>query len=184
MQGGRALVPPLAEVLGYGRHVAQDPKTPAGTSIPLDTVIGTGAASTEPVPDASPAAAPPPEPEPQDASPEVAETQPEVDVYGAPFTARSYGGEVVWAECEAYVSKVMRIRASEVVVISTKNRSAMVVMLTGGRAVLEIEADGDMQMQELEPAAPVEIAEDTRYRLVAMTDVELFTIFAPDRTED
>ena len=131
MQGGRALVPPLAEILGYGRDVAQDPKTPAGTSIPLDTVIGTGAASTEPVPDASPAAAPPPEPEPQHASPEVAEIQPEVDVYGAPFTARSYGGEFVWAECDAYVSKVMRIRASEVVVISTKNRSAMVVMLTG-----------------------------------------------------
>ena len=85
------------------------------------------------------------------------------DDYAAPFEARSFGGEYVWAQAAGYTAKVLRVRAGEQVAISTKGRRDMFVMLT-----------------ELVPAASVAILEgEHAYRLVAMTDVELFTIYSP-----
>jgi hypothetical protein len=102
------------------------------------------------------------------------------DDYGPPFEARSFGGEFVWAQAPGYTAKVLRVRAGENVAISTKGRRDMVVMLTGGRALLETRGDENIDRVELLPATPVAIAEgEVAYRLVAVTDVELFTIYAP-----
>jgi hypothetical protein len=102
------------------------------------------------------------------------------DDYAAPFEARSFGGEFVWAQAPGYTAKVLRVRAGENVAISVKGRRDMVVMLTGGRALLETRGDDNIDRVELLPATPVTIAEgEVVYRLVAMTDVELFTIYAP-----
>lgn len=105
---------------------------------------------------------------------------PAEDDYGPPFEARSFGGEFVWAQAPGYTAKVLRVRAGENVAISVKGRRDMVVMLTGGRAVLETRGDDSIDRVELLPATPITIAEgEVVYRLVAMTDVELFTIYAP-----
>ena len=105
---------------------------------------------------------------------------PAEDDYGAPFEARSFGGEFVWAQAPGYTAKVLRVRAGEIVAISVKGRRDMVLMLTGGRAVLETRGDADIDRVELLPATPMPVAEgEVVYRLVAMTDVELFTIYAP-----
>ena len=54
----------------------------------------------------------------------------------------------------------------------------MVLMLTGGRALLETRDGDNVDRVELLPATPVAIVEgDHVYRLVAVTDVELFTIY-------
>ena len=103
----------------------------------------------------------------------------DVDEVAGPFEARSFGGEFVWAEAPGYSAKILRVRPGEKVVVSTKGRKDMIAMLTGGRAVLEIHADGDVDRVELMPAGPVPILPDRDYRLVAMTEVELFTIFSP-----
>jgi hypothetical protein len=100
--------------------------------------------------------------------------------FGPPFTPRSFGGELVWANSEAFTSKVLRIRAGEVVLISTKGRSDMVAMLTGGRAVLEVEDDGEIIREEISPGTPTSIRSESAHRIVAMTDVELFTVYAND----
>lgn len=102
------------------------------------------------------------------------------DDYGPPFEARSFGGEFVWAQAPAYTAKVLRVRAGEQVAISTKGRRDMFVMLTGGRALLETRDEGNVDRVELVPATSVPIREgELVYRLVAMTDVELFTIYSP-----
>ncbi len=100
--------------------------------------------------------------------------------YGPPFEARSFGGEFVWAQAPSFTAKVLRVRAGQTVAISTRGRRDMVVMLTGGRALLETRSDSNVDRVELLPAAPVAILEgEQAYRLVAVTDVELFTIYAP-----
>lgn len=107
-------------------------------------------------------------------------TDPADDDYGPPFEARSFGGEFVWAQTPGYTAKVLRVRAGENVAISVKGRKDMVVMLTGGRGMLETRGDDNIDRVELLPATPVTIAEgEVVYRLVAMTDVEMFTIYAP-----
>lgn len=100
--------------------------------------------------------------------------------YGPPFEARSFGGEFVWAQAPGFTAKVLRVRAGQTVAISTKGRRDMVVMLTGGRALLETRGESNVDRIELLPATPVPILEgEQAYRLIAVTDVELFTIYAP-----
>ena len=102
------------------------------------------------------------------------------DDYGPPFEARSFGGEFVWAQASGYTAKVLRVRAGENVAISTKGRRDMFVMLTGGRALLETRNEGNVDRIEMLPATSVPILEgELAYRLVAMTDVEMFTIYSP-----
>ena len=74
----------------------------------------------------------------------------------------------------------LQVAAGEQVAISTKGRRDMFVMLTGGRALLETRTDANIDRVELVPASSVPILEGEQvYRLVAMTDVELFTIYSP-----
>lgn len=110
---------------------------------------------------------------------EEAAVDPSDDDYGPPFERRSFGGEFVWAQAPGYTAKVLRVRAGEVVAISTRGRRDMVLMLTGGRALLETRAEDSVDRVELLPATPITVAEgEHAYRLVAVTDVELFTIYS------
>lgn len=121
------------------------------------------------------AAAEEPETDPAEAA-----VDPDDDDYGPPFERRSFGGEFVWAQGPGYTAKVLRVRAGEVVAISTKGRKDIVVMLTGGRALLETRGDDNVDRVELMPATPVVVADgDVAYRLVAVTDVEMFTAYSP-----
>ena len=116
-----------------------------------------------------------------DANPDDGADDPGDDDYGPPFERRSFGGEFVWARGDGYTAKVLRVRAGEVVAISTRGRRDMTVMLTGGRALLETRAEDNVDRVELLPATPVAISEgEHAYRLVAVTDVELFTIYSPN----
>ncbi|HRI10574.1 MAG TPA: hypothetical protein PKW35_22290 [Nannocystaceae bacterium] len=111
----------------------------------------------------------------------AAEEAPSTDEsdYGPPFEARSFGGELVWAHAPGYTAKILRVRAGENVIVSTRGRRDMVIMLTGGRAVLEIRDPENTDRVELMPASPVPIEVGHDYRLVALTEVELMTIYSP-----
>jgi hypothetical protein len=102
----------------------------------------------------------------------------EQDDYGEPFDARSFGGEFVWAKAKGYTCKILRVRAGEKVLVSTRGRQDMVVMLTGGRAVLEVLDGDETDRVEMMPAVPVSVHPDREHRLVAMTEVEMFTVYS------
>ncbi len=108
----------------------------------------------------------------------VEELSDEDSDYAEPFEAKSFGGQFVWADKDSFQAKILRVRAGEKVIISTRGRKDMVIMLTGGRGLLEVIANGEVDKRELEPAEPVDIEEGPDYRLVAVTEVELFTIHA------
>jgi hypothetical protein len=101
------------------------------------------------------------------------------DDYGPPFVTRSFGGEFVWAEGDAFTCKILRVRPGENVIVSTQGRKDMIAMLTGGRGVLEVlTADGTDRV-ELLPGSPIPIRPGHDYRLVALTEVELYTVYSP-----
>jgi hypothetical protein len=110
-----------------------------------------------------------------------AEAEPDEDDDGPGelFTARDFGGEFVWAEAPGYTSKILRVKPGKNVIVSTRGRKDMIAMLTGGRAVLEVIEGDDVDRVELMPGAPIVIEPDRDYRLVALTEVELFTIYSP-----
>jgi hypothetical protein len=99
--------------------------------------------------------------------------------YGEPFEGRSFGGEFVWAEGDAFTCKILRVRAGEKVLVSTRGRKDMTVMLTGGRAILEVLEGDEVDRVEMLPAAPIQVHPDREHRLVAITEVEMFTVYSP-----
>ena len=117
--------------------------------------------------------------EPEDELPEPEDEEIEQDDYDPPFEARSFGGEFVWAKASGYTCKILRVRAGEKVLVSTRGRKDMIVMLTGGRAVLEVLEGEDTDRVEMLPAAPITVHPEREHRLVAMTDVEMFTVYSP-----
>ena len=119
------------------------------------------------------------EAEPEAAEELADEDADELDHYGEPFEARSFGGEFVWAEGDTFTCKILRVRAGEKVLVSTRGRKDMTVMLTGGRAVLEVIEGEDVDRVEMLPAAPIQVHPDREHRLVAMTEVEMFTVYSP-----
>lgn len=127
----------------------------------------TGAAA-EPVPDS----------EPRALDEETSDPDAEDD-FGPPFVSKTFGGAFVWAKGAGYVATVLRVKEGKTVPVSTQNRRDMTIMLTGGRAVLEVDARDDVDRVELVPAGPVNIDPGHTYRLVALTEVELFTVYTP-----
>ncbi len=119
-------------------------------------------------------AQPPTEQAPEQAAEEQVD---EYDDYGPPFIKRSFGGEFCWAKAPGYIAKILRVQPGENVIVSTRNRSDMVVMLTAGRAVMEMRDPDSVDRVELMPAEPMAITEDHDFRLIALTDVELMTIY-------
>jgi mannose-6-phosphate isomerase-like protein (cupin superfamily) len=99
------------------------------------------------------------------------------DDYGEPFEPRSFGGEFVWAEAPGYTCKILRVRPGEKVLVSTRGRKDMVVMLTGGRAILEVLEGDETDRVEIMPGAPVRVHPEREHRLVAMTEVEMFVVY-------
>lgn len=99
------------------------------------------------------------------------------DEFGPPFVPKTFGGAFVWAKGEGFVTTVLRIKAGKSVPVATTNRQDMHVMLTGGRAVLEIDDGTEVDRIELVPAGPLLIDPAHRYRLIAMTEVEIFTVY-------
>lgn len=121
----------------------------------------------------------PPEPTPVAADDESSDLPDEESDFGPPFAAKTFGAAFVWARGEQFVCTVLRVKEGGNVVVSPQNRRDMHVMLTGGRAVLELHDGTDLDRVELLPAAPVRIEEGRSYRLIAMTEVELFTVYTP-----
>ena len=101
------------------------------------------------------------------------------DDFGAPFIPKTFGGAFVWAKGEAFVTTVLRVKEGKSVPVATQNRRDMFVMLTGGRAVLEVDDGTEVDRVELMPAGPLRIHPGNRYRLVAITEVEIFTVYSP-----
>lgn len=100
--------------------------------------------------------------------------------YGPPFDGKDFGGQFIWAQSPSFEAKILRVRAGKKVIISTRRRKDMTVMLTGGRGVLEVIDDDGADLIELMPGSPVAIKHGPDYRLVAITEIELFTVHAPD----
>src|SRR5690606_32686572 len=69
--------------------------------------------------------------------------------FGPPFVAKTFGGSFVWAKGEAFQATVLRVKEGKTVPVATQNRRDMYIMLTGGRAVMEILEGDEVEREEL-----------------------------------
>lgn len=150
-----------------------EPEQPEAT----EAVAPSAAPPNDPAAPSAEASAAPPSDDSDPGEDADADAEEVFDEFGPPFVPKTFGGAFVWAKGENFVTTVLRIKQGKSVPVATTNRQDMHVMLTGGRAVLEVDDGTEVDRIELMPAGPLHIDPAHRYRLIAMTEVEIFTVY-------
>jgi mannose-6-phosphate isomerase len=94
---------------------------------------------------------------------------------------KPWGWELIWADAETYVGKLLFIRAREALSLQyheTKDESWLVHQ---GRATLEIgEVGGELETTEIEPGLAFRLRPGTVHRLTALEDTLVFEVSTPN----
>lgn len=103
---------------------------------------------------------------------------------------KPWGHEMIWAETDRYVGKILHIKAGERLSLQYHVKKDETVMVLSGRMRFEYYQDGEEpQVKELGPREPFHVKPGLRHRMVALEDtdvVEVSTIELDDvvRLED
>lgn len=94
---------------------------------------------------------------------------------------KPWGSEVVWAQNETYVGKILRVNAGKRLSLQYHDRKLETQCLLSGRAVLIVEdGDGVLRELEMETGKGYTIQPFQRHRLVALSDVTVLEVSTPE----
>ena len=90
---------------------------------------------------------------------------------------KPWGHEEIWAECEAYVGKILVIRAGHRLSLQHHEVKEETVRLQSGCMELELQADdGSMEVHLLNPGDVFHIHPGRKHRMHAIEDCEVFEV--------
>ncbi|HUQ01466.1 MAG TPA: hypothetical protein VM261_03175 [Kofleriaceae bacterium] len=94
---------------------------------------------------------------------------------------KPWGHELIWAQTERYVGKVLHIKAGEALSLQYHRVKDETVMVLRGRMRFEHFRDGEpSQALELEPMKPFHIPPGLRHRMVAVEDTDVLEVSTPE----
>lgn len=90
---------------------------------------------------------------------------------------KPWGHELIWAETEQYVGKILHIKAGEALSLQYHRIKDETIMVLSGRMQLIYYAEGEApRSRELGPREPVRITPQLRHRYIALEDTELLEV--------
>jgi mannose-6-phosphate isomerase-like protein (cupin superfamily) len=94
---------------------------------------------------------------------------------------KPWGWELVWAETDAYVGKLLFVRAGESLSLQYHERKDESWLVREGRATLELgEPGGDLATTEIAPGDTFRFRPGTVHRLSALEDTLVIEVSTPD----
>ena len=94
---------------------------------------------------------------------------------------KPWGYELIWAETDRYVGKILHIRAGERLSLQYHRKKMETIRIESGRMVLEYFLEGQApQQQELKPGDVFHIAPGLRHRMVALDDTNVVEVSTPE----
>ncbi len=94
---------------------------------------------------------------------------------------KPWGHEVIWAETERYVGKILAIRKDERLSLQYHQVKDESIRVLSGRIKLELEDEtGTLVATELSPGASARIPPGRRHRFTALEDCELVEVSTPE----
>ncbi len=93
---------------------------------------------------------------------------------------KPWGYELIWAETDRYVGKVLHIVAGAKLSRQYHNIKDETFLVQSGVMDLEIGTGSDMRVQRLEPMQSFHCAPKTVHRMIAITDVDVFEVSTPE----
>jgi mannose-6-phosphate isomerase-like protein (cupin superfamily) len=93
---------------------------------------------------------------------------------------KPWGYELHWAKTDRYVGKVLHVTAGHALSLQYHNVKDETIYLYTGRMLFEIERDGVLQREEMEPGASVHITPKTVHRMTAIEDCDILEVSTPE----
>lgn len=93
---------------------------------------------------------------------------------------KPWGNELIWAQTETYVGKILHIVAGESLSLQYHRVKDETVMLLSGRMRFEHYAEGEEpRVVELGPREPFHIAPGVRHRMTAIEECDVLEVSTP-----
>ena len=95
--------------------------------------------------------------------------------------SKPWGHELIWAETDRYVGKILHINAGESLSLQYHERKDETIYVLSGRLRLELEDEhGRLAVHELGPGEHRRIPTGRRHRFGAISRVELVEVSTPE----
>lgn len=90
---------------------------------------------------------------------------------------KPWGHELIWAQTERYVGKILHVRAGEALSLQYHRVKDETIMVLSGRMQLVYFAEGEEpRSRMLEARDPVHITPGMRHRMIAIEDTEILEV--------
>jgi mannose-6-phosphate isomerase len=90
---------------------------------------------------------------------------------------KPWGHELIWAETDRYVGKILHIRAGEALSLQYHRVKDETIMVLSGKMQLVYFADGEPpRSRELTPRDPFHITPQLRHRMIAIEDTDVLEV--------
>ena len=94
---------------------------------------------------------------------------------------KPWGHELIWAQTDRYVGKVLHIRAGESLSLQYHERKDETLHVLRGRLIFRVGAEGEpLREVRLEEGMSYRVVPGTRHRIEAVTDCDLLEASTPD----
>lgn len=93
---------------------------------------------------------------------------------------KPWGYELHWAITERYVGKVLHVKAGHALSLQYHNLKDETIYLYSGRMLFEIERNGKLEKEELQPGVAVHITPKTVHRMTAIEDCDVLEVSTPE----
>ena len=92
---------------------------------------------------------------------------------------KPWGHELIWAHTDAYVGKILHIKAGERLSLQLHNVKDETIHLLSGRMRFEVEENGAMTARTLLPGESYRIRPGTRHRMAAVETCDVLEASTP-----
>ncbi|HJZ84138.1 MAG TPA: cupin domain-containing protein [Polyangia bacterium] len=94
---------------------------------------------------------------------------------------KPWGHELIWAETDRYVGKVLHIKAGERLSLQYHQRKMETILVARGKMELEFFREGQApERRVLGPGEAFHIDPGLRHRMIALEDTDVFEVSTPD----
>src|SRR4051812_2693578 len=94
---------------------------------------------------------------------------------------KPWGHEIIWAENDRYVGKILHIKAGERLSLQFHERKMETVMVSSGKMTFEFFREGEApQSKVLSPGEPFHITPGLRHRMIAIDDTDVLEVSTPE----
>ena len=93
---------------------------------------------------------------------------------------KPWGHETIWAHTDAYVGKILHIKANQALSVQYHNIKDETILLWKGKLLFEIQRDGQLTKHEVLPGERFHVTPGTVHRMTAIEDCDVIEVSTPE----